>query len=181
MIANATDINSIGIAMDEITVLLRDNHNLRSSEPDDFKLKDQGTKVTSAQESADTMAILLTVVAAVVLVVSGIGIMNVMLVTVTERTREIGIMKAIGAERSSIVWQFLLESSTLSIVGGLSGILIGEVSMPLISKLSGLTMVASLNGVLLGFGFSVITGVVFGLYPAIKASKLDPVLALRAE
>lgn len=181
LVANANDIESIAPAMDEITLLLRDNHKLRASTPDDFRLKDQGSKVTTAQESADTMAMLLTIVAAVVLVVSGIGIMNVMLVTVTERTREIGIMKAVGAESKTVMWQFLLESSVLAVVGGVTGIILAQATLPLLSHLSGLTMIPSVTGVLLGFIFSVLTGVLFGLYPAYKASRLDPVDALRAE
>ena len=181
LIANATTIDTIGIAMEELIVLLRDNHRLQSSQPNDFRLKDQGAKVTSAQESARTMSILLTVVAAVVLVVSGIGIMNVMLVTVTERTREIGIMKAVGAESITVLWQFLLESAALSVVGGIIGIIIGETLMPILSTLSDLTMIPSVFGVMLGFVFSVATGIIFGIYPAYKASKLDPVDALRAE
>jgi len=179
--ANATDIDHITPAMDELTTVLRDAHKLRPADSDDFRLKDQGSKVTSAQESADTMATLLTIVAAVVLVVSGIGIMNVMLVTVTERTREIGIMKAVGAESQTILWQFLLESSVLSIVGGLIGIVLAEAALPLLSTTSGLTMVPSAGGVILGFAFSVLTGIVFGLYPAYTAAQLDPVDALRAE
>jgi len=181
LVANATTIESIAPAMDEITQLLRESHKLRSDTPDDFRLKDQGSKVTTAQDSANTMAMLLTIVAAVVLVVSGIGIMNVMLVTVTERTREIGIMKAVGAESKTIMWQFLLESSVLAITGGIIGIILAQITLPLLSHLSGLTMLSSITGVLLGFIFSVLTGVLFGWYPAYKASKLDPVDALRAE
>lgn len=153
LVANANDIESIAPAMDEITLLLRDNHKLRASTPDDFRLKDQGSKVTTAQESADTMAMLLTIVAAVVLVVSGIGIMNVMLVTVTERTREIGIMKAVGAESKTVMWQFLLESSVLAVVGGVTGIILAQATLPLLSHLSGLTMIPSVTGSCLASSF----------------------------
>jgi putative ABC transport system permease protein len=181
MIANATDVGSVSAAMDDLARILREEHSLRPSQPDDFRLKDQGSRVTTAQEAARTMAMLLTIVAAVVLLVSGIGIMNVMLVTVTERTREIGVMKAVGAESLTVLWQFLLESSTLSLAGGLIGIALGEGMIPTLSRLSGLTMIPSLNGILLGFLFSVFTGVLFGFYPALKASRRDPVDALRAE
>jgi putative ABC transport system permease protein len=113
-----------------------------------------------------------------VLLVSGIGIMNVMFVTVAERTKEIGVLKAIGAKQKDILTQFLLESIMLSITGGVLGILLGMSVIPLLKDYGA---IQSINGAILGFTFSVIVGIFFGFYPALKASKLDPVDALRSE
>jgi putative ABC transport system permease protein len=181
LIVLATSIDTIGDAMDELSVLLRANHKLKDSNPDDFKLKDQGSKVTAAQESAKTMSALLTAVASIVLVVSGIGIMNVMFVTVAERTKEIGIIKAIGGKRKDILMQFLMEAFALSFVAGVIGISLGQAAIPFINKLDDWNIISSVNGVVIAFLFSIFVGVFFGFYPALKASKLDPVDALRSE
>ncbi len=181
LIALADSIESIGEAMDELTILLRTNHKLRDSNPDDFRLKDQGSKVTAAQESAKTMSALLTAVASIVLIVSGIGIMNVMFVTVSERTKEIGVIKAIGGKRKDILMQFLMEAFALSLVAGIAGIMLGQIAIPFINKIDGWNIVPSINGVLIAFSFSIFVGVFFGFYPALQASKLDPVDALRSE
>jgi len=181
LIALAADIDSIGDAMDELAVLLRANHRLKSSNPDDFRLKDQGSKVVAAQESAKTMSALLTAVASIVLIVSGIGIMNVMFVTVSERTKEIGIIKAIGGKRKDILIQFLMEAFALSLVAGIVGIVLGQAAIPFINKMDGWNIIPSLNGMVIAFSFSIFVGVFFGFYPALQASKLDPVDALRGE
>ena len=181
LIAQAINIDSIFLAMDEMTDLLRENHNLRANNVDDFRMKDQGSKVSAAQDSAKTMSLLLTAVATIVLLVSGIGVMNVMLVSVSERTKEIGIIKAIGAKQGDILFQFLLEAIVLSLMGGFIGVLLGIIFIPLINSLDDLTVIYSINGVYLGVGFSMFVGILFGFYPALKASKLDPVDALRHE
>lgn len=181
LIALAKEIDGIGDAMDELSVLLRANHKLKASNPDDFMLRDQGSKVTAAQESAKTMSALLTAVASIVLIVSGIGIMNVMFVTVSERTKEIGVIKAIGGKRKDILLQFLMEAFALSLLAGIIGISLGQAVIPFINKIDGWSIIPSLNGILIAFSFSIFVGVFFGFYPALKASKLDPVDALRGE
>ncbi len=177
----ADNIDVKDLAFDELTEILRDAHNLRDDKEDDFRLMNAGSVIGAAQSTASTMTILLTSVAAIVLLVSGVGIMNVMFVTVAERTKEIGVAKAIGGKQSDILMQFLLESMILSIVGGLIGIALGQAILPLIEKFAHMSVAASLWGVILAFSFSVIVGIFFGFYPALKASKLDPVDALRSE
>lgn len=177
----ANSVDSVEAATEEATQILREEHNLKDSQDDDFRLMDAGSMVGAAQESAQLMTALLTMVAAIVLLVSGIGIMNVMFVTVAERTREIGIAKAIGAKREDILSQFLFESIILSAIGGLIGIVIGQAAIPLISRFGGIAVTSTLTGQVLGFSFSALVGIVFGFYPALKASRLDPVDALRSE
>ena len=180
MTALAIDIDSIDLAMDELWVILRKAHRLKDSMSDDFRLKDQWTKVTSAQDSANTMNLLLTLVAIIVLVVSWIGIMNVMFAWVAERTREIGILKSIWAKRSDILNQFLIESVVLSVIWWIVGVLIWELLIPVIDTYAGMTTIRSTMWMLLAFSFSVVVWIFFGYYPAYKASKLDPVDALRS-
>ena len=180
MTALAIDIDSIDFAMSELTTILRDSHRLRDSQADDFRLKDQWTKVTSAQDSADTMNLLLTLVALIVLVVSWIGIMNVMFAWVAERTREIWILKSIWAKTGDILNQFLIESVVLSVIGWIVWVAIWELLIPVIDIYAGMTTIRSTMWMLLAFSFSVIVWVFFGYYPAYKASKLDPVDALRS-
>lgn len=181
LIVLAKSVEVINDAMDELAILLRDSHRLKASAVDDFVLKDQGSRVTAAEASAKTMSSLLTAVASIVLIVSGIGIMNVMFVTVAERTREIGIMKAIGGKKEDILTQFLMEALVLSFIAGIIGILIGQLSIPFINKIDGWNVISSFTGMAIGFSFSIFVGVFFGFYPALKASRLDPVDALRSE
>lgn len=177
----ATSVDDIEAAIEEITAILREEHKLKEDADNDFMIMDAGSMVGAAQESASLMTTVLTLVAAIVLLVSGIGIMNVMFVTVAERTKEIGIAKAIGAKQENILIQFLFESIILSVVGGGIGIAIGQGAIPLISKYGGLAVTSTVLGPALGFTFSALVGIVFGFYPAYKASRLDPVDALRSE
>jgi putative ABC transport system permease protein len=175
------DIDNVEFATTELTSILREEHRLRDSQEDDFNLMDAGSMVSAAQESASLMKFVLTAVAAIVLLVSGIGIMNVMFVTVAERTKEIGIARAIGGKQGDILNQFLLESIILSMIGGFVGVLLGSAAIPAISATGQLVVAFSWMGPLIGFSFSVMVGVFFGFYPAYRASRLDPVDALRSE
>jgi putative ABC transport system permease protein len=182
MITAAVDnVDNTGLATSSITTILRTEHNLKASQEDDFRIMDAGSMVAAAQESAKTLTALLTAIAAITLLVSGIGIMNVMFVTVAERTKEIGIAKAIGGKQSDILSQFLLESIILSMVGGIIGMIIGQGAIPLISYFNIISMASSWTGPIIGFTFSVLVGIFFGFYPAFQASRLDPVDALRNE
>ncbi|MCK5510183.1 ABC transporter permease [Candidatus Parcubacteria bacterium] len=177
----ADEVDNVAIATEEITQILRAEHKLKDSQEDDFRIMDAGSMVGAAQDSASLMSAVLTLVAAITLLVSGIGIMNVMFVTVAERTKEIGIAKAIGGKQGDILTQFLLESIILSMIGGLIGVAIGQTAIPIISNLNLMAMSSSATGPILGFSFSALVGITFGFYPALKASRLDPVDALRSE
>lgn len=178
--ASATDLKTIDAAMGEIATILKDEHNIAPGGVEDFKLKDMGSNVVAAKESARTMALLLGAVAGVVLVVGGIGIMNVMYINVTERTREIGLRKALGAKKKHIMMQFLIEALVISLLGSIVGILLGLALYPLAAN-AGLKIVHAWWGVLVAFGFSLGIGVFFGYNPAKKAANLNPIEALRYE
>jgi putative ABC transport system permease protein len=168
-------------AQAEITALLRARHHLTEGQDDDFSIRNL-TEVAAAMESgARTMTLLLASVAAVSLVVGGIGIMNIMLVSVTERTREIGLRMAVGATTAVILWQFLSEALALSTAGGTIGVAVGLFAAWRIAAAFSWTFPLQPGVIALAVGFSALVGVVFGLYPARKASKLDPIDALRFE
>lgn len=176
----ATDIDSISLAIEEVSSILRENHKLKSSDTDDFRAVDQWSKVVAAKESSNTMTLLLTGVAIIVLVVSGIWIMNVMFAWVAERTKEIGILSSIGIKKSDILNIFLFESVILSISWGIIWVLLWEWLIPLIVYFDLIDVVSSLFWDLLAFFFAIFVWIFFGYYPAYKASKLDPVDALRS-
>jgi len=178
IVVQAKDLDSVDAAMGDIEYMLDETH--RAGGSDQFRILDAGSSLAAAQKSANTLSMLLLAVAVVVLIVSGIGIMNVMFVTVKERTREIGILRAIGAKKREVLTQFLLEAVVISLAGGLIGVAAGYCAMPLLTFFE-LPSQASINGVLLGVVFSVVTGVFFGFYPALKAAELDPIEALRYE
>jgi putative ABC transport system permease protein len=178
VIVQATGVETVQSAIEDITAILDETHRMGGSEQ--FRVLDAGSRLVAAQESARTMSLLLLAVAVVVLIVSGIGIMNVMFVTVKERTREIGTLKAIGAKKQEILSQFLIEAVIISLVGGLIGVIIGFFSVPVL-KYFELPALPSASGILLGLTFSVLTGVFFGFYPALKAADLHPIEALRYE
>jgi putative ABC transport system permease protein len=173
--------NNVALAQQEITTQLEQRHNIPAGGTDDFTVRSPTQFVQTAQQSAQTLAVLLIGIAAISLIVGGIGIMNIMLVSVTERTREIGIRMAVGARRSDIRNQFLIEALTLSAVGGLLGIAIGLIGGLMLTRAFQLPFVLSFVAIALAVGVSVLTGIVFGFYPAIRASRLDPIVALRVE
>lgn len=180
IVAQAKDIDSVGIAIEEIRSALREVHKLKTGVSDDFGIKDAGSTLVSAQETSRTMSILLISVAVIVLIVGGIGIMNVMLVSIRERIKEIGTRIALGARKIDILRQFLFESIILSFMGGLIGILIGEIVIIVIQKFD-IEAVRSVEGIVISIVFSGIVGIFFGFYPAQKAANLDPIDALRYE
>lgn len=179
IIALANDVEVISSAITELWTILREEHKLRSADSDDFRVVDQWSKVTAAKESARTMTLLLTWVAIIVLVVSGIWIMNVMFAWVAERTKEIWILKAVWIKTQDILNMFLFESIILSILAWVLWVILGDVIIPIIKYLDLIDVIPSTFGRIWAFCFAVFVGVFFGYYPAYKASKLDPVDALR--
>jgi putative ABC transport system permease protein len=165
----------------EIEELLRQRHRILTPADDDFTVRTLDEIAATSEKTGDIMTLLLTAVAAVSLVVGGIGIMNIMLVSVTERTREIGIRMAVGARERDVLIQFLVESTTLSIVGGLLGTLAGIGISKLITCLAQWPTIITLDAILLATVFSAAVGIFFGFYPARKASRLDPIEALNYE
>jgi putative ABC transport system permease protein len=168
-------------AEEDIRALLRQRHRLQPGDEDDFVLQDM-TEVMGAREaSSHTMTLLLAAVAAVSLLVGGIGIMNIMLVSVTERTREIGLRMAVGARARDILTQFLVEAMTLALIGGLLGVALGVTGSYVIGQFANWHIVLQLESIAMAVGFAGIIGIFFGFYPAHKASRLAPVEALRYE
>ena len=165
----------------QITELLRQRHRIGEGKDDDFIIRTQQQVTEMATATSKVMTLLLGAVAGVSLLVGGIGIMNIMLVSVTERTREIGVRMSIGARGSDILKQFLIEALTLSIGGGLIGILLGVGGAEIVSAKFGWNTVVSWQSIAMAFVFSAVIGVFFGFYPARKASQLDPIEALRYE
>jgi putative ABC transport system permease protein len=164
-----------------VTELLRTRHRLAPNQDNDFQVRNQADVLQALTSVSQTMTTLLGGVAAVSLIVGGIGIMNIMLVSVTERTREIGIRKAVGARRRDVLLQFLVEAVALSVTGGLIGIGLGIIGSRVISQSAGWPVLLSVEAVLMAFSFAVAVGVFFGLYPARRAAGLDPIVALRHE
>ncbi|MCS6989701.1 MAG: ABC transporter permease [Chloroherpetonaceae bacterium] len=168
-------------ALLEVEQILRKQHRLRNDQDNDFTIRNQSDLVSAFSETSRILAFLLTSVAVVSLVVGGIGIMNIMLVSVTERTREIGIRKAIGAKKRDILSQFLIESTVLALAGGALGILLGIGVSELLGQVSTFRTVISIESIFVSFLFSGLVGIFFGFYPAQKAASADPIEALRYE
>ena len=168
-------------AQDQMTVLLRQRHHIQPNQDDDFTIRNMEEVFKAQETSAQVMSMLLAAIASVSLLVGGIGIMNIMLVSVTERTHEIGLRLAVGAKTKDILSQFLIEAVTLAVVGGTAGIAAGLAASTLISYFAGWSTLVSAGSILLGFVFSALVGVSFGYYPARKAAFMDPIEALRYE
>ncbi len=168
-------------AQDELDKVLRKRHKINEGGTADFIVWNQADAIEQQNEQQDTFSSLITMLAVVSLLVGGIGIMNIMLVSVTERTREIGVRKAIGAKRRNILTQFLLEALFLSLVGGLIGVAFGIVGSKFVESIKNWKVDVAPESIILAFSFSALVGVFFGFYPALKASKLNPIDALRYE
>ena len=177
----AEKIEDLEIIKEDISRLLRQRHNIQEGKEDDFYVQNSAQWLNSWGDAAKTFTYLLGGIAAISLMVGGIGIMNIMLVSVTERTREIGIRKAIGAKKREILEQFLIESVLISFLGGGIGILLGLGISRVVSNIGGWETIVSTQSIILSFGFSVVIGVFFGFYPANKAANLNPIEALRYE
>jgi putative ABC transport system permease protein len=171
----------IDAAKTTVTETLRERHGLTPAEGDDFQILDQAQLLETVSAVTDTLTLMLAGIASISLIVGGIGIMNIMLVSVRERTREIGIRKAIGARSRDILSQFLVESVTLSLVGGLAGAALGVAITFAISAFAGWAAAVDLGTIAVALGFSVAIGVIFGVWPARQAARLDPITSLRFE
>jgi len=179
--AKVSDSSTIPMAMLEIERVLRREHGVLPGKDNDFAIMNRKQFAESRQEATQVFTYLLAGIAGVSLVVGGIGIMNIMLVTVTERTREIGVRKALGATKGNILLQFLVESTILCILGGLLGLLLGATASALLAKYAGWQTVVTPSSALMAFGFSAAVGMIFGIWPAKRAASLDPIDALRHE
>ena len=167
--------------MVDLERVLRREHHIRPGEPNDFTIRNQQDVLQTQQQATRVFTTLLASIAAVSLVVGGIGIMNIMLVSVTERTREIGVRKALGATRGNILLQFLIEALTLCILGGVLGILVGVATTIVLARVMQWNTLISPAAVVVAFGFSALVGLFFGIWPARRAARLDPIVALRYE
>ena len=181
IMVKAKSTEDLAPAEEQINELLRQRHHIGQKQENDFTVRNLTQIMQAAEQSTKVMTLLLGAIASVSLLVGGIGIMNIMLVSVTERTREIGIRMAIGAKTWDIRLQFIIEALTLSIIGGVAGIIVGISGSKIISVLTGWSTIISPLSIFLAFGFSGAVGIFFGFYPAYKASLLDPVEALRYE
>ena len=173
--------DDLGPAQQQITELLRQRHNIRPGREDDFTVRNQQEIAETATSTSRVMALLLGAIASVSLLVGGIGIMNIMLVSVTERTREIGVRLAVGAHGRDILTQFLIEAVTLSSIGGVIGIIVGLGASQVLSAVANWPTLISVTSIIVAFFFSAAVGIFFGFYPAREASRLDPIEALRYE
>jgi ABC-type antimicrobial peptide transport system permease subunit len=177
----AQDVSLVNDVQNQVTALLLERHKISDPSKADFSTINQADILSTASSITTTLTLLLAAIAGISLVVGGIGIMNMMLTTVTERTREIGLRKAIGAKKKNIRLQFLVESIMLTFTGGIVGIALGCLIAITLSKLGVLQTAITLSSVLMSFGVSALIGIVFGYYPAARASNLNPIEALRYE
>ncbi|MCL5781757.1 MAG: FtsX-like permease family protein, partial [Patescibacteria group bacterium] len=178
---SASSANDMSQVQNDVTTILLDRHHISDPNMADFNVLNQASIVSAASSVTSTFTALLAAVAGISLIVGGIGIMNMMLTTVTERTKEIGLRKAIGATRRDINIQFLSEATALTVIGGMIGVTLGWAASYTVTKLGILQTSVSISSVLLAFGVSAGIGIVFGYYPARRASRLNPIEALRYE
>jgi putative ABC transport system permease protein len=179
--ASAMDENSTEKAVAEISDILRTSHKLRAADENDFSVRTQAELISTFSSTSQLLTVLLTAIAGISLVIGGIGIMNIMYVSVTERTKEIGLRMSIGARGVDILFQFLIEAVLISITGGILGVLLGVTASRLVTLFLSWPTLVSESSIMLSFMVCAITGVFFGYYPALKASRLDPIEALRYE
>lgn len=181
ILVSAVSNEMVDQTQDEISAILRQRHRIGKGQDDDFMIRSQTEMLQQAEAQSQTLSVLLWSIAGVSLLVGGIGIMNIMLVSVTERTREIGVRMAIGAKGRDIRSQFLIEALVLALGGGAAGILLGVGVQRLVARFGGWPVELYANAIILAFVFSAVVGIFFGFYPAHKASRLDPIEALRYE
>ncbi len=175
------DQNSINQTLEDVELLLRDRHNLDEDDENDFQITSSQDILSTVQTITGLLTAMIAGISGISLVVGGVGVMNIMLVSVTERTREIGLLKAIGAKEKDILTQFLVESVVMSLIGGLIGIALGISGAFLISLVANIPFVVSIPAIIIAVGVSTLVGIVFGIYPARRAAKLSPIDALRYE
>jgi putative ABC transport system permease protein len=179
--ASATNQNSTDAATNEISQILRSTHRLKASDEDDFAVRTMQELINTFSSTSQLLSVLLTVIAGISLLVGGIGIMNIMYVSVTERTREIGLRMSIGARGRDILFQFLTEAVIISILGGVIGVLLGITASKLVTYFLSWPTLITESSIVLSFLVCALTGIFFGYYPSQKASRLDPIEALRYE
>jgi putative ABC transport system permease protein len=177
----AKDERTMDAAARQVTDLLRERHRIKAGQPGDFTLQTQAEILEAAQETSQTFSLLLGSIASISLFVGGIGILAMMVISVRERTQEIGVRRAVGARRRDILLQFILEATSLSLVGGLIGSLFGVAGGFILGRVTSWPTAISPVAILLAFGVAAAVGVFFGAYPAHRAARLDPIVALRAE
>lgn len=178
---SASSPKTLGNVSSQVVFILRHQHKIEPGEKNDFSILNQAELLSSLKEINNTLTIFLGAIGAISLLVGGIGIMNITLISVKERTREIGLRKAVGARKSQILFQFLVETTTLSLTGGVTGVLLGIFIAWGVTYLKWITARVTLSSILMAFFFSLIIGLFFGIYPAYQAAKLHPMEALRAE
>jgi putative ABC transport system permease protein len=181
IIASTSSPSDLVPAQEEIRAILRESHRLGASDSDDFTIRDQTALATAAQETTKVMTILLSAIASISLLVGGIGIMNIMLVSVTERTREIGLRIALGARGRDVLTQFLVESIVICLMGGVLGVALGSAGTAILGSITNWTTRVTPETVALALGFAAAVGIFFGYWPARRAASLDPIEALRYE
>lgn len=181
ILGSANTAADIEAAMEEAKLIMRESHGLGDWEEDDFQVKNQSDLADAATGATEVMTILLACIAGISLLVGGIGVLNIMLASITERTREIGIRRALGATGMDITWQFLVETVTLTSMGGLLGVALGLAGTSILQRATEWDAVMTPGAIALSFGVSALTGVLFGMYPARKAALMEPIAALRHE